>query len=174
MEIRMEIVMRKIRLLLVVCCSVFLCQVAQAEPTSGGLSSDALGGVVTIKSEHSAIKTAQGLQENLKEKGFLIKGVIDHQEIARSLGHELRPTIGVLFGNPAYEYYLMKETQLTSLFVPLNFSTWEAESGEVYVSYWYPKHNIGKAFEFKTKDAKKAIRLMSQEMDEVAKMATKK
>lgn len=166
--------MRKIRLLLVACCSVFLCQVALAEPPSGELSSDALGGVVTIKSEHSVIKTAQGLQENLKQKGFLIKGVIDHQEIARSLGHELRPTTGILFGKPDYEYYLMKETQLTSLFVPLNFSTWEAESGEVYVSYWSPERNIDKEFAFVTKDAKKAIRLMSQEMDEVAKMATKK
>ena len=170
----MEIVMRKIRLLLVACCSVFLCQVAQAEPTSGGLSSDALGGVVTMKSEHSVINTAEGLQENLEQKGFLIKGVIDHQEIARSLGHELRPTIGILFGNPDYEYYLMKETQLTSLFVPLNFSTWEAESGEVFVSYWSPERNIDKEFAFVTEDAKKAIRLMSQEMDEVAKMATKK
>ena len=103
-----------------------------------------------------------------------MKVVIDHQKIARSIGHELWPTIEVLFGNPAYEYYLIKETQLTSLFVPLNFSTWEAEGGEVYVSYWYPKHNIGKAFEFKTKDAKRAIRLMSQEMDEVAKIAKKK
>jgi hypothetical protein len=49
---------RKIGLLLVACCSMFLCQVAQAEPASDGFSSDTLGGVVTMKSEHSVIKTA--------------------------------------------------------------------------------------------------------------------
>ena len=107
-----------------------------------------------------------------KENKFSIKAVINHEKIAASLGHRLRPTIEILFGKPSYEYYLMKETQLTSLFVPLNFSIWQARNGKTYVSYWYPKRNIAHIYHFKSKEAQHAITAISHAMDIMTKMAT--
>ncbi len=147
-------------------------QLSAAELTVDEAPAPDVPGIVTVQSSYSVEKTTSRLLKGLEAQDFSVKTVLNHQEISGAIG-SIRPTMDILFGKPVYEHALLKETQLAALFVPLNLAIWQAEDEKVYVSYWDPKTDIGKAISFKSAEAIDAITKMSREVHRVVNKAVK-
>ena len=129
-------------------------------------------GIVTVQSSFSVRKTTANIESGLLAHKFSVKTILDHQYITQNVG-PLHPTIDILFGKPEYGHALLQETQIAALFIPLNIAIWQAEDGNVYVTYWDPAKGVAKAITFKSKAALKAIAKMSHEVRSVVDSAIK-
>jgi uncharacterized protein (DUF302 family) len=64
-----------------------------------------------------------------------IFAIIDHADNAASAGMELRPTVLILFGNPAVGTVLMQSEQTIGIDLPLKYLVWKDACGEVQIGY---------------------------------------
>ena len=94
-------------------------------------------GIITKDSPRSIEKTVTRLTELIAERGMKLFAVIDQSAEARSVGLDLRPTILVVFGNPAAGTAVMDAVPLAALDLPLRILVW-ADAGETKVSYLAP------------------------------------
>lgn len=97
-------------------------------------------GLVTVKSNHTVAKTADRLENILKEKGMNVFARVNHAEGAKKAGMELRPTELVIFGNPKVGTPLMKCAQSIAIDLPQKALIWEDESGAVWLAYNNPAY----------------------------------
>lgn len=96
-------------------------------------------GIETKESTFSFEETYSKLQNVLEENpNIRIIAELDHQENARSVGLDLKPTSIIIFGNPQLGTPLMLEEQSIGLDLPQKMLVWENAEGDVFVSYNNP------------------------------------
>jgi uncharacterized protein (DUF302 family) len=100
----------------------------------------AQGGLVSIKSSHDAVTTAKRLESALQEKGVPVLARIDHAAGAREAGQTLKPTLLIIFGNPAMGTPLIQRSRSVGIDLPLKALIWEDSAGQVWFSYNAPEY----------------------------------
>ena len=100
----------------------------------------AQGGLVSIKSNYDVAATANRLERVLTEKGVTVFARIDHAEGARSIGQTLKPTLLIIFGNPAMGTPLMQRSRSMGIDLPLKALIWEDRAGQVWLTYNEPDY----------------------------------
>ena len=95
-------------------------------------------GITTKRSPLSMEDTVARLTELCDARGLKVFTVIDQAAEARTVGLGLRPTILVVFGNPAAGTAVMDAVPLSALDLPLKVLIW-AEGEETNVSYLTPR-----------------------------------
>jgi len=98
-------------------------------------SAMAADGMVIKPSNYSVKETIDRLEGILSEKGLKIFARVDHQAGAAAADLELRPTELLIFGNPKLGTPLMTAAQTTAIDLPQKALAYEAEDGNVYLSY---------------------------------------
>jgi uncharacterized protein (DUF302 family) len=98
----------------------------------------AQGGLVSVKSSHDVMTTANRLESALKEKGIAVFARIDHARGAATIGQTLKPTLLVIFGNPAMGTPLIQRSRSMGIDLPLKALIWEDRNGQVWFSYNAP------------------------------------
>jgi uncharacterized protein (DUF302 family) len=104
-------------------------------------------GLINMKSSHDVKKTADRLENILKEKGMTVFNRINHAEGAKKVGKTLRPTELLIFGNPKVGTPLIQCGQSVAIDLPQKALIWQDKNGQVWLSYNDPKylasrHNI--------------------------------
>lgn len=100
----------------------------------------AQGGLVSVKSSHDVVTTANRLESVLKEKGLTVFARIDHAAGAASVGQTLKPTLLIIFGNPAMGTPLIERSRTMGIDLPLKALIWEDRAGQVWFSYNAPDY----------------------------------
>ena len=99
----------------------------------------AQGGLVSIRSSHDVVTTANRLESALTEKEITIFARIDHAAGARGIGQPLRPTLLIIFGKPAMGTPLIQRSRSIGIDLPLKALIWEDTSGQVWFTYTAPQ-----------------------------------
>lgn len=97
-------------------------------------------GLITVKSNHSVIDTANKLEAILKSKGMTVFTRIDHAAGAKKVGQELRPTELIIFGNPKIGTPLMQCAQSIAIDLPQKMLIWQDDQGSTWLGYNDPAH----------------------------------
>ena len=105
-------------------------------------------GLVTLQSAHDFDTTLGRLTAALETKGITIFARIDHAAGAKKVGLELRPTMLIVFGNPAAGTPLMQAAQTAGIDLPLKALVWQDADKTVKLSYNDPawiaeRHALG-------------------------------
>lgn len=100
----------------------------------------AQGGLVSMKSNHDVMVTANRLESALKEKGITIFARIDHAAGARKIRKELKPTLLIIFGTPAMGTPLIQNSRTMGIDLPLKALIWEDRAGQVWLTYNAPRY----------------------------------
>lgn len=103
-------------------------------------SAFAQGGLVTIKSSHDVATTVSRLESALQEKGITVFARIDHAQGAQRIGRILKPTVLMIFGNPAMGTPLIERSRSIGIDLPLKALIWEDHTGEVWFTYNNPDY----------------------------------
>jgi uncharacterized protein (DUF302 family) len=108
---------------------------------------NAADGVVNVLSAFNVEKTADRLENVLKDKGMTIFNRIKHSEGAANVGIQLRDTELIIFGNPKVGSPLMECQQSVAIDLPQKALIWKDDKGKVWISYNNPgylvkRHNI--------------------------------
>lgn len=130
-------------------------------------------GVTTQPSTKSVSDTATRLVTLLREDKFIVRGIIDHQKIAQSLGHSIPPNQEILAGHPDFDYTMISNNPQAALFVPLTLVVWQNGDHKVYVSYWDPKADILPMLDMRKSEAIDAARAMSARLAKIVALAVK-
>lgn len=102
-------------------------------------SAVAQGGLISARSSHDVITTANRLESALTAKGITIFARIDHAAGARQIGQSLRPTLLIIFGKPAMGTPLIQRSRSIGIDLPLKALIWEDTSGQVWLTYTAPQ-----------------------------------
>ena len=97
-------------------------------------------GLVSVKSNYDVTATANRLERVLQEKGITVFSRIDHAQGARSTGQTLKPTLLIIFGNPAMGIPLIQRSRSIGIDLPLKALIWEDQAGQVWLSYNDPDY----------------------------------
>lgn len=97
-------------------------------------------GLITIKSANSVKQTIDKLENVLRSKGITIVTRWSHDERAKSVGIDLRPTELLIFGNPALGSHFFTSEQTSGIDLPLKALAWEDAEGDVWLSYNDPAY----------------------------------
>jgi uncharacterized protein (DUF302 family) len=100
----------------------------------------AQGGLVSVKSNHDVATTANRLESALKEKGVTIFARVDHAAGAQRVGQTLKPTLLIIFGNPAMGTPLIQRSRSIGIDLPLKALIWEDTAGQVWFTYNAPDY----------------------------------
>lgn len=100
----------------------------------------AQGGLVSVKSNHDVLTTANRLESALKEKGITVFARIDHAQGAQQIGQALKPTLLIVFGNPAMGTPLIQRSRSIGIDLPLKALIWEDQAGQTWFSYNAPEY----------------------------------
>ncbi len=100
----------------------------------------AQSGLVSVKSNHDVVTTANRLESVLKEKGVTVFARIDHAQGAQRIGQSLMPTLLIVFGNPAMGTPLIQRSRSIGIDLPLKALIWEDSAGEVWLTYNAPEY----------------------------------
>lgn len=97
-------------------------------------------GLVSVKSSHDVLTTANRLESALKEKGVTVFARIDHAQGAQRIGKTLKPTLLIVFGNPAMGTPLIQRSRTIGIDLPLKALIWEDRAGQVWFTYNAPDY----------------------------------
>jgi len=97
-------------------------------------------GLVNIKSSHTVLVTANRFEGALKEKGIIVFSRIDHAAGAQQIGKELKPTLLLIFGNPAMGTPMIQRSRTAGIDLPLKALIWEDRTGQVWLTYNSPDY----------------------------------
>ncbi len=92
-------------------------------------------GILKKKSIHSVEMTAKRFEEAAQNKGMKIFPRFDHAEAASEYEKEMKPTIVVSVGNPAYGTPLMNKNQIAGIDFPPKAIVYEDAEGQVWIAY---------------------------------------
>jgi uncharacterized protein (DUF302 family) len=127
-------------------------------------------GLISSASQFSLQETLERYLAVLTDLRMQIFARIDHAAGAREAGLDLRPTLLVIFGNPAVGTYLMQERQSAGIDLPLKALIWEDQQGTTWLSYNDPvaflaRHEFGA-------NNRKRLEAMSVALAAAARQAT--
>ncbi|MGA6925058.1 MAG: DUF302 domain-containing protein [Desulfosarcina sp.] len=91
-------------------------------------------GLISVNSSHDVVTTANRLEDALKEKGVTVFARIDHAAGARQVGETLKPTLLMIFGNPAMGTPLIQRSRSMAIDLPLKALIWEDREGQVWLT----------------------------------------
>lgn len=97
-------------------------------------------GMVHLDSRYSFAETLQRLESSLEQHGLKVFCRIDHSSEAEKAGLQMRPTQVIVFGSPKAGTPLMVAAPTLAIDLPLKALVWEAEDGNVRVSYNSPEY----------------------------------
>ena len=97
-------------------------------------------GLVSKQSDFTVQETADRFEAVIVEKGLTLFARISHSDNAKNVGHELRPTETIIFGNPKVGTPLMQCAQNIAIDLPQKALIWQDEAGKVWFSYNDPKY----------------------------------
>jgi uncharacterized protein (DUF302 family) len=95
----------------------------------------AVDGLVSVKSPHSAVDTMNRLEATVKQRGLNVFARIDHAAGAAKVGKTLRPTELLIFGNPQGGTPLMECAQSAGIDLPLKALVWQDDAQQVWLGY---------------------------------------
>lgn len=119
--------------------SVLLCLLL----APGSLSAE----TIRIESKNTVSETIGRLTGAIKKSGAQIFSVFDFQKGVASIGQTIRPTSGIIFGNPKIGGAIFQKSQTFGLYLPLRILAYKDEQGKVWMIYDDPadaatKHNV--------------------------------
>jgi len=103
------------------------------------MPSDSSTGIINLPSPWPVAETADRIATALETKKVKIFARIDQAAEAAAVGLTLRPTVLLIFGDPAKGTPLMVSHPTLALDLPIKALIWEAKPGEVYVSMNSPE-----------------------------------
>jgi uncharacterized protein (DUF302 family) len=102
----------------------------------------AQGGLISVKSTHDVVTTANRLEGALKEKGVTVFARIDHAAGAQRVDQTLKPTLLIIFGSPAMGTPLIQRSRSIGIDLPLKALIWEDSAGQVWFTYNAPDYLV--------------------------------
>lgn len=102
-------------------------------------SAFAQGGLISVKSSHDVMTTADRLESALNAKGITIFARIDHAAGARQIGEALPPTLLIIFGSPDIGTPLIRRSRSVGIDLPLKALIWKDRDGQV----WFTTNDPG-------------------------------
>lgn len=97
-------------------------------------------GLITVISSFDMDTTQARLEQAIEASPLTLIFSLDHQANAAKVDKELRPTRLFLFGNPNVGTPLMQNSQSVAIDLPQKMLIWQAEDGQVYLSYNDPMY----------------------------------
>lgn len=97
-------------------------------------------GLIHVKSNHDVATTADNLENALNSKGMTVFTRINHEQGARGVDMELRPTEVIIFGNPKVGTPLMQCQQTVAIDLPQKALIWMDASDDVWLTYNDPAY----------------------------------
>ncbi|QDE39531.1 DUF302 domain-containing protein [Luteibacter pinisoli] len=79
--------------------------------------------------------TEARLRAVLAQLNVPVFATFDHAANAKAAGLSLRPTVVLVFGNPAVGTHLMQDQQAMALDLPLRVAIWEDAAGLTWLGY---------------------------------------
>lgn len=92
-------------------------------------------GVVKVRSAYPLAETIERLKQDIAVKGIMFFSVIDQSRLAADAGIKVRPTLLLVFGNPALGTQFLTSNQVAGLDWPVRLLVFEDESGQVWAAY---------------------------------------
>lgn len=92
-------------------------------------------GVVRVRSAYSLTETLDRLKQDVAAKGIMMFSVIDQAKLAADAGIKLRPSVLLVFGNPALGAQFITSKPQAGLDWPVRLLVQEDQSGQVWATY---------------------------------------
>jgi uncharacterized protein (DUF302 family) len=115
-------------------------------------------------------RTVQQLETALKGKGMMIVATIDHQNMMRMVGANLKGSKTVEFGKPEMGKMTVAQNPESGLEMPGKIYVWERGDGKAVVSYYRAAPNFAA---YGKDNLKMAGEMMDKMLAEIAADATK-
>lgn len=108
---------------------------------------DAVGeGLMVFPSPHSPSETAERMASAAVGLGMTVVARIDHGAAASQMGLNLRPTLVLIFGNPAAGTPLMEAIPTLAIDLPLKALVWRSDDGRTWLvcndPAWIAKRHV--------------------------------
>lgn len=138
--------------------------------TLSGISSAADVDRVDKVSNKDFAATAKAVETILKRHGFMVVATIDHQNMLRMVGVNLKGAKTIEFGKPDMGKMLLPMAPEAGLEMPGRIYVWERGDGKTVVSYRKPSSDFGKyGNEMLTKMGKEMDGMWQMIVEEAAK-----
>jgi len=95
-------------------------------------------GMTILASRHPPAETVDRVVAAVAARGMAVMARIDHAAAAAKVGLELRPTVVLMFGNPAVGTPLMQAKQTIGIDLPLKILVWQDAEGKTWLGYNEP------------------------------------
>ena len=115
-------------------------------------------------------KTVKQLETTLKGRGMMIVATLDHQNMLRMVGANVRGSKALEFGKPDMMKQVMAAHPEVGLEMPLRTYVYERTDGKAVVSYYKPSAAFGR---YGMDDLKMMGQMMDKMLEEIAAEATK-
>jgi uncharacterized protein (DUF302 family) len=103
------------------------------------MPNDAINGIINLSSPWEVSETVSRLESVFAGKKIKVFARIDQAAEAAAAGLKLRPTVLLIFGDPAKGTPLMEKFPTMAIDLPLKALVWESRPGEVEVSLSTPE-----------------------------------
>ncbi len=111
--------------------------------------------IIIKPSDYTVDETIANIKTIVKEKGFGVFAVINHQGNAKMVDMTLNEAKVIIFGNPKVGTRLMQEEITVALDLPLRVLVFKDEEGQVKLAYrdgsWIKSHHLLKTDELTDK-----------------------
>ncbi|MHA6289460.1 DUF302 domain-containing protein [Maricaulis sp. CAU 1757] len=97
-------------------------------------------GVIVRESPHSVAETVDRLEALANSLGANVVARVDHAANAAGTGTQMRPSMVVIFGNPAMGTPLIERSPTAGLDLPVRVLVWQDEDNDVWLAYTDPEH----------------------------------
>jgi uncharacterized protein (DUF302 family) len=115
-------------------------------------------------------RTVQQVETALKGKGMMIVATIDHQNMMRMVGANLKGSKTIEFGKPDMGKMTVAPNPESGLEMPGKLYVWERGDGKTVVSYYRASPNFAA---YGKDNLKMAGEMMDKMLDEIVAEATK-
>jgi uncharacterized protein (DUF302 family) len=102
---------------------------------SRGQAGAAESGVVAVRSAYAMDETVTRLKRDIAGKGLMFFDEVDQSQLAADAGIALRPSILLLFGNPALGSQFMTSNPRSGIDWPVRLLVYEDANGQVWAAY---------------------------------------
>ena len=92
-------------------------------------------GVVAVKSAHPFAETVARLKADVAAKGLIFFEEVDQQKLAADAGIATRPSILLVFGNPALGTQFITANPQAGIDWPVRMLVYQDQAGKVWVEY---------------------------------------
>ena len=128
-------------------------------------------GVVRVKSAYAMGETIERLQKDVAAKGIKMFSLIDQAGLAADAGIALRPSVLLVFGNPALGVQFITSRSQAGLDWPVRLLVQEDETGTVWTTYtdfaWIERRH-------RITDRKEAFAMASKVIESITSSVTAK